>query len=126
MNKEPRELRRVRTLCLSLPETSEAASWCHPNFRAGRRTFVAFEWIKGRPSIAFRLTPTDADLLLRRKGFFVTPYGQGRWVSLWADGPLDWRLVSHLVEQSYRVVALKKMLAALSRRRARTSASASL
>lgn len=74
---------------------------------------MAFEWIHGRPSIAFRLNPTDVDLLLHRKGFFVTPYGQGRWVSLWADGAPDWGLVSRLVEQSYRVVALKRMLAAL-------------
>jgi predicted DNA-binding protein (MmcQ/YjbR family) len=106
-------LQRVRRQCLSLPETSEAASWGHPNFRAGKRVFVAFEWIGGRPSIAFRLNPTDVDLLLRRKGFFVTPYGQGRWVSVWADRAVSETLVRRLVEQSYRVVALKRMVAAL-------------
>ena len=106
-------LRRVRALCLSLPETSEVGSWGHPNFRAGKRTFVTFEWIKGRPSIAFRLNPTDADLLLGRKGFFVTPYGQGQWVSVWADGSLNWGLVGRLLEQSYRMVAIKRMIAAL-------------
>jgi len=114
MNRPIRTLDRVRTRCLALPETSEAASWGHPNFRAGTRTFVAFEWIEGRPSIAFRLNPTDVDLLLRRKGFFVTPYGQGRWVSLWADEKLDDDLISHLIERSYRLVALKRMIAALS------------
>ncbi len=113
MNKEPRVLSQVRKRCLSLPESSEAGSWGHPNFRAGKRTFVAFEWIKGRPSIAFRLDPTDVDLLLRRKAFFVTPCGQGRWVSLWADGSSDTSLVSRLVEQSYRTVALKRMIAVL-------------
>lgn len=74
---------------------------------------MTFEWIKGRPSIAFRLNPADVDLLLRREGFFVTPYGQGRWVSLWADGSLNWGLVRRLLEQSYRIVALKRMTAAL-------------
>jgi len=113
MKKDNRVLQQVRTRCLSLPESSEASSWGHPNFRAGKRTFAAFEWIKGRPSIAFRLNPTDVDLLLRRKRFFATPYGQGRWVSVWADGPLNWRLVGHLLEQSYRLVALKRMIAAL-------------
>lgn len=113
MKKEDRILRRVRKRCLSLPESSEVASWGHPNFRAGQRTFVTYEWIKGRPSIAFRLNPTDVDLLLRRKGFFVTPYGQGRWVSLWADGSPSWRLVERLLERSYRVVALKRMIAVL-------------
>ena len=31
----------------------------YPNFKAGTRTFVAFERVKGRPSIAFRLEPAD-------------------------------------------------------------------
>jgi len=113
MRTADRALQRVRKRCLSLPESSETNSWGHPNFRAGKRTFAAFEWIKGRPSIAFRLGPTDVGRLLRRKGFFVTPYGQGRWVSLWADGSLDWDLVGRLLERSYREVALKRMVAAL-------------
>lgn len=108
-----RVLPRLRRLCLSLPESSEVASWGHPNFRAGKRTFAAFEWIKGRPSIAFRLNTTDVDLLLRRKRFFVTPYGRGQWVSVWADGPLGWSLVERLLQRSYRVVALKRMTTAL-------------
>jgi predicted DNA-binding protein (MmcQ/YjbR family) len=113
VNRENRTLQRVRQQCLSLPETREVASWGHPNFRAGRRTFVTFEWVAGRPSIAFRLDPTDVGFLLRKKGFFVTPYGQGRWVSVWADGKLNERLVSRLVERSYQLVALKRMIAAL-------------
>jgi predicted DNA-binding protein (MmcQ/YjbR family) len=100
-------------MCLSLPEASEGSSWLHPNFRAGKRTFAAFEWIKGRPSIAFRLGPDDVDLMLQRQGFFATPYGQGRWVSVWSDGPLDWKMVRRLLERSYRTVALKRMLEAL-------------
>ena len=50
-------LKRLRALCLSLPETSEASSWGHPNFRAGKKTFVAFERVKGRPSIAWGCVP---------------------------------------------------------------------
>jgi hypothetical protein len=49
-------LQRLRDLCLSLPETSETDSRGHPNFRAGKRTFVTFEWIKVRFSIAFAVT----------------------------------------------------------------------
>lgn len=106
-------LQRLRRLCLSLPETTEVGSWGHPNFRAGKRTFAAFELVRGRPSIAFRLDPVDVDLLLRRRHFFVTPYGRGQWVSVWADVPLDWRLVGDLLRRSYQVVALKRMIAAL-------------
>ncbi len=82
---------KLRKLCLSLPETSERASWGHPNFRAGNRTFVAFDAFKGKPSIAFRLDPATVDMLLHRKQFFPTPYGRGQWVSLQADRRVNWR-----------------------------------
>ena len=110
-----RTLRRLRALCLALPETSETSSWAHPNFKAGKKTFVAFERVKGRASIAFRLEPHDVDRLLTRKSFFVTPYGRGQWVSMWADGAIDWQRVEDLVDRSYRVVALRRMLEALDR-----------
>ena len=106
-------LEKLRSLCLSLPETSETSSWGHPNFKAGKKTFVAFERVKERASIAFRLESADVDRLLGRKEFFVTPYGRGLWVSLWADGRVDWRAVADLVNRSYRLVALKRMVVAL-------------
>jgi predicted DNA-binding protein (MmcQ/YjbR family) len=109
-------LQRLRGMCLSLPETTERSSWGHPNFRAGKKTFAAFERAQGRPSIAFRLDPIDVKRLLRRKQFFIPPYGRGLWVSLWADAPLDWRLVGRLLRRSYRVVALKRMIAAFEAR----------
>jgi predicted DNA-binding protein (MmcQ/YjbR family) len=108
-----RTLHRLRALCLAFPESSEHPSWGHPNFKAGTKTFAAFEPVKGRPSIAFRLDPMDVALLLQRDGFFTTPYGRGLWVSLWADGPVDWKLVKRLLDRSYRLVALKRMVAAL-------------
>ena len=113
MKKKDPVLQRVRRQCLLLPETSEVGSWGHPNFRAGGRTFVTYEWIKGRPSIAFRLDPREVQILLRCKGFFITPYGRGKWVSVWADLSLNWGLVGRLLERSYRTVALKRMVAAL-------------
>jgi predicted DNA-binding protein (MmcQ/YjbR family) len=106
-------LPRVRALCLSLPETSERSSWGHPNFRAGKKTFATLERVQGRPSIAFRLDRDEVTRLTGRKNFFVTPYGRGLWISLWADKPTDWRVIEGLVRRSYRGVALKRMLAAL-------------
>ena len=108
-----RTLERVRRLCLALPEAREALAWGHPVFKAGAKTFAAIEPVDGRPSVAFRLEPVDVDLLLKRKPFFITPYGRGLWVSAWADQPLDWPLIVSLVERSYRVVALKRMVKAL-------------
>jgi len=107
-------LARFRETCLALPETAETGSWGHPNFRAGKRTFAAFEWIKKRPSLAFNVGADEVDqLLLQGDPFFATPYGQSRWVSMWLTDAIDWAIVEELVERSYRRVALKRMIAAL-------------
>jgi predicted DNA-binding protein (MmcQ/YjbR family) len=104
---------RARRLCLAFPETAETSSWSHPNFRAGRKTFCTFETVSGRPSIAFRLAPAAVATALRRKDFFATPYGRGLWASVWMDGAIDWKLIESLLEQSYRLVASKRLLTAL-------------
>ena len=106
-------LQRFRASCLAFPETSERSSWGHPNFRAGKKTFAVYERVKGRPSLAFRLDREEVDRLLRRKIFFLTPYGRGLWVSVWADAPLDWKIIGGLLQRSYRTVALKRMIAKL-------------
>jgi predicted DNA-binding protein (MmcQ/YjbR family) len=104
---------RARRLCLAFPESTETASWHHPNFRAGKKTFCTFEIVSGRPSIAFRLSPAHVDRLLRRKHFFATPYGRGVWASLWVDAAIDWKLIASLIERSYRLVASKRLLSLL-------------
>ena len=107
-------VQKLRSLCLAFPESSETASWGHPNFRAGKRIFAAFEILKGRPSICFRVDAATADVLLRKKNFFGPPYGQRRWVAMWVDdGRVDWRLVAKLLDHSYRTVAIKRMITAL-------------
>jgi predicted DNA-binding protein (MmcQ/YjbR family) len=104
---------RARRLCLACPETVETASWDHPNFRAGKKTFCAFEMLRGRPSIAFRLSARDVARTLRRKNCFATPYGRGLWVSVSVDAAIDWKLIAALVNRSYRLVANKRVLRAL-------------
>jgi predicted DNA-binding protein (MmcQ/YjbR family) len=113
MHRNADVLGRMRQICLGFPEAREIASWGHPNFCAGKRGFAAFELINGRPSIAFRLGSFEMEAALRSPLFFATPYGRGRWISIWADGSLDWRLVEDLLRRSYKEVALKRMLVAL-------------
>lgn len=97
-------------MCLGFPETHE--TWGHhPNFRAGRKTFCAFEIVKDRPSIAFRLDPTSVERMLRRPDFFETPYGRGLWVSVWVDSA-PWTAYDRLFAESYRTVASKLLVKA--------------
>jgi predicted DNA-binding protein (MmcQ/YjbR family) len=104
---------RARRLCLSLPESSEKIAWGHPTFKAGQKMFCAFEIIKGRPSIAFRLPAKEAAVALKDVRCFASPYGRGLWVSVWVDGKVDQAQIGEFIERSYRTVATKRQIAAL-------------
>jgi predicted DNA-binding protein (MmcQ/YjbR family) len=107
-------LAMVRKQCLSYPESNETAAWSHPNFRAGKKAFVTFERWEGRPSIAFRVQDAEKEKVRTGGEFFVTPYGRGQWVSMWIDKAIpEWPDIEVLIDKSYRLVALKRMLAAL-------------
>jgi predicted DNA-binding protein (MmcQ/YjbR family) len=108
--------RRLRRVCLALPEATETSAWGHPNFRAGKRTFCAFELLGGRPSIAVRVTPAEAKQLGRRRHFFLTPYGRGVWVSRWLDVGGGEQSLAALIDRSYRQVAPKNLVRLLDSR----------
>jgi predicted DNA-binding protein (MmcQ/YjbR family) len=113
---ESRVLLRLRKLCLSLPEVRETVKWGHPTFEAGKKIFAVLDRYEGRPCIAFRAALDKVDELLADNRFSEAPYAaRFGWVCLNIDGRLDWAEVEHLVQGSYRLVALKRMLAALER-----------
>jgi predicted DNA-binding protein (MmcQ/YjbR family) len=122
-------LKRLRRICLPLPEASETVKWGHPTFVAGRKMFAALDKYGGRPCIAFRTTPLRQAELTRDPRFYAAPYAAAHgWVCMHADRTLDWKEVAALLRASYRTVALKRMLDALdehrgaSRRRGRMGA----
>jgi predicted DNA-binding protein (MmcQ/YjbR family) len=80
---------------------TEETAWDHPTFLAGTTTFCAFEIVRARPSVAFRLPPSTVARLVRRTHFFATPYGRGAWVSRWLDVDIDWREMAALVTDSH-------------------------
>jgi predicted DNA-binding protein (MmcQ/YjbR family) len=110
----PAILRRLRKICLALPETREVEAWGHPNFRAGKKTFAVWEKYRGEWCIAVKVDDDRRTALLADPRFYVTPYiGVQGWLSMKVEGGVDWRLVKDLVVWSYRQVALKRMLDAL-------------
>jgi predicted DNA-binding protein (MmcQ/YjbR family) len=96
--------KRLRELCLALPDTREIGSWGHPNFRVGTKTFCTLEVVKGRPSIALRVPLADVARLKRKPHFFATPYGRGVWISRWLDADVQWRELRALIARSHRYV----------------------
>jgi 3-methyladenine DNA glycosylase AlkD/predicted DNA-binding protein (MmcQ/YjbR family) len=106
-----RNLKRLRTYCLSLPETTEVQSWGHPNFRAGKRTFATFEEFQGIPWIAFRIDSAERSILLQDARFAPTPYSGNRgWISVRADRTVSWDLLQDIALKAYTIVATGRMV----------------
>jgi predicted DNA-binding protein (MmcQ/YjbR family) len=99
---------------MGLPEVRETIKWGHPTFEAGKKMFAVLDHYGGRTCIAFRASTARLPALLADERFFEAPYAARHgWVCLYADGALDWREVEGLLQDSYRLVALKRMLTAL-------------
>ncbi len=106
-----RYLSKLRKLCLALPESTEVEAWGHPTFRAGSKIFATFGHHQDRPCIGVKSTRPEQQVLVTDPRFFVPPYvGKHGWVSMWVDTDLAWDFVEELVLESYRHVALKRML----------------
>jgi predicted DNA-binding protein (MmcQ/YjbR family) len=124
--KESSVLARLRKVCLQLPEVRETVKWGHPTFEAGKKIFVVLDRYDGRPCIAFRAPLEKVDELLADERFTEAPYAaRFGWVCLNVEGSIDWAEVERLVQGSYRLVALKRMLAAIDDRGAPVSDSSS-
>ena len=107
-----RVLDRFREICLALPEACEKTAWDHPTFRAGKKMFAAIgQDYDGQLSIGFRVGLERQGELLEDDRFYPTPYAahQG-WVSLRIGKKIDWDEVKDFAVESYRFVAMKRML----------------
>jgi len=112
-------LSELRAICLALPEATEVEAWGRPTFRCGK-IFATFSGIEGRPyGVIVKPDPAERQALLDDDRFYSPPYyGPGGWVALdFGAAEVDWDEVAELVEESYRQVALKRMIKALDERR---------
>lgn len=110
-------MKRLRAICLALPEVIETTTFGHPTFQAGKkRTFVVLDDHErdGVLCIVFKAAPAEQKELVRDPRFSPSKFGAKHgWTSMAVDAALDWKHVEELVTQSYRRLALKRMLAAL-------------
>lgn len=115
----PDRLARLRRICLALPEATEKIAWGDPTWRVRDRIFAMQKGNHegGRPSIWLK-APGGAQAMLVEAApdrFFVPPYvGNKGWIGLYLDGRrVDWNELAALVEQSYRLIAPKRLAARL-------------
>jgi hypothetical protein len=113
-------LPRLRALCLALPETTERLSHGEPTwFIRGKKTFVMYADRHHDDRLAFWCAaPAGMQTPLLQQHpdhLFLPPYVGGRgWVGVRLDVPgLDWGLVEDLVDDAYRTVAPRTLVALL-------------
>jgi hypothetical protein len=118
MKKKKDALERVREICMAFPETEERLSHGAPTFFAGgKKTFVMFlddHHGDGRLAIWCSAPPgVQATLVDEEPGrFFVPPYvGTRGWVGVRLDVDVDWNEVAGIVEDGFREVAAKRLIA---------------
>ena len=106
-------LKKLRALTARLPESGEVEAWEHPTFRAGKKMFAIWTEREGEPAIVVKSTHGDQAVLTVDPRFYVPPYvGKNGWVGMLVDR-IAWESVEELVMESWRMVALKRMVKAL-------------
>jgi len=109
-----RVLARVRKICLRWPETEESIKWGRPTFTAGKKLFACVDRQQERPGVSLKVTPLLQAELIERPGCIPTPYSAWNgWVTFFTDQPVDWEELEELLRVGYRLVANKRMLAAM-------------
>jgi len=97
---------KLRKICLGLPEVTETVNFGHPFFRFKTKPFCVFHGTADEPAIAFKVMKSEQDIFLEDPRFFKTPYmHHNGWVSLHANGKLDWKEITELVKGSYELTA---------------------
>lgn len=113
-------LDRLRRICLGLPEVTERLSHGEPSFFVrGKKQFVMYANHHHDDRLGFWChAPAGAQAELvggAPERFFVPPYvGHRGWVGVYLDVPdVDWDEIAEIVQDGYRMVAPKSLLAQL-------------
>jgi hypothetical protein len=114
-------LRRLRDICLALPETFEKEAWGECTFRVTGGSMFAMTdndhhgskhvavWVKAPLDVQEMLVSADA------KRFFVPPYvGSKGWIGVRLDYKVDWDELGDILKDAHAMSAPKRLPALLS------------
>lgn len=111
---------RVREICLALPDVEERPFGGHtaPSYRIRDKFFVmtsedgGYMTFKAGPGVQEALVTSDPGR------FFVPKYvGHKGWVGAWLNAGQDWAELAELIEESYRLIAPKRLVNELDKQR---------
>lgn len=123
-------LSRLRAICLSLPAATERSSHGEPAWFAGgtksARQFACFADHHHDDRLAFWCAApfgrqqelVSADV----RQYFVPPYvGTRGWLGVRLDLPVDWAEIAEIVQDAFRQVAPRRLVAELDAREVRAA-----
>jgi predicted DNA-binding protein (MmcQ/YjbR family) len=103
---------------MSLPEVEMRPFGGHttPAWRVRDKIFCGTGQVS-RARMSVKPAPGEQAALLASdpERFFVPPY-QPKWIGVWLDLEQDWDEIAELVEESYRLIAPKRLVALLGTR----------
>jgi hypothetical protein len=114
-------LARLRALCLAMPEATERLSHGEPTwFVRDKKVFVSYAdhhhndrlgfWCAAPDGVQALLVEDEPEL------FFRPPYvGHRGWLGVYLDVEVDWDRIGEIVEDAYRMIAPKSLVAELDR-----------
>jgi hypothetical protein len=110
-------LPRLRALCLALPEVTEKLSHGEPTWFV-RKTFVSYLNHHHDDRLAFCCAAppgVQEELVAGEPARFFRPayVGHRGWLGVYLDVPLDWTEIAEIVQDAYRTVAPRKLVAQL-------------
>jgi predicted DNA-binding protein (MmcQ/YjbR family) len=116
--KAPAALKRLREICLALPEAEEKLFGGHttPTFRVRDKIFAMYtenHHDDGRIAMWCKAPPGAQDVLVNGdpERYFKPPYvGPKGWIGVMLEIDPDWKLIADLVTDSYRMTAPKRLL----------------
>jgi len=111
-------IRRLREICLALPEAFEKEAWGECTFRVTGGSMFAMTdnnhhrskhiavWVKAPLDVQELLVSADA------KRFFVPPYvGSKGWIGVRLDYKVDWDELREILKDGYAMSAPRRLLA---------------
>lgn len=106
--------KKLRTHALAYPETTEEFPWGESAFKVKGKTFVFMRADPNDLSFSVKL-PKSAAQALKLPGSEPTHYGMGAkgWVTLRPTAKTSLKLLFAFIDESYRAVAPKRVLAIL-------------
>ncbi|CAA9565051.1 MAG: hypothetical protein AVDCRST_MAG87-1880 [uncultured Thermomicrobiales bacterium] len=108
----------VRAICLAYPEAIETETFGAPTFQVRSKNFAMLHQPEGRTAVWCKAPPgaQAAYVTSEPDRYYAPPYlGPKGWVAAWLDPERtpDWDEIAAIIDESYRLVAPKRLVARL-------------